>query len=109
MTTKPKTETIRQRRRTAILDAGGRRMIGDATATWRNFETIFTNALFPEPVSEADLNNKNVKEKLIRILSDLLHNVKLATEAGAATDLVEIIQTMPRLPSTRKTQAKKKK
>jgi len=106
MKTQTKTTTIRQRRRTAILDAAARRLTNISSATWRNLETIFTNALFPEPITENDLDNRQVSKKLTEITTTMHKNASRA-EGGTAVDLVEIVQTMPRLPSTRKTKKKK--
>ena len=82
-------------RRTAELDAVAKILMDDPDATWSNFSTLFTFALFGgRPFVE--LTNLEVRQILFDILAQRSRNVDYLPIAGKCTSLSAVMKVNPR-------------
>ena len=101
------TSTVRMRRRNAVLGVAAVIMTGDKKSSWAKLGTIFARTLFPEPVTPADLEPKNIRLKIFQILDQFGNNTR-QVDNSIAKKLAQIEMDMPRQPSIRKSYRKKK-
>jgi len=89
-------------RRMSILHASARRLMNDPAATWNNFMSQFTDAIYPLGVLDADLTEPVVRAALEGILREALLNLERGSQSGPAKDLREIGIAFPRRKRVRK-------
>jgi hypothetical protein len=95
-------------RRIAQLDAIAEILLDRKGATWSNFSTLFTSALFPYPFRE--MTNADVRSIALGILGQLTLNMDYRfPTAGMCTSLSAVMKAHPRLSTARKTPYKRVK
>src|SRR5262245_8779443 len=83
-------------RRNAVLNACATRLMNDKDATWNNFTTLFTNGVYPDTVTDADLTEQKVRQVLKEILVQAFDNLERGKKRGPADNLIQIGIKMPR-------------
>jgi hypothetical protein len=96
------------RRRTRIMDVLAARMFPDGMiegkpATWARMSTLFAQVL-PEVYTAADLDNKVVTQKVLKLLKGMTANAAKFKD-GKAEDLAQVIVDIPRKQRQKKSVA----
>lgn len=99
----PLPSTVRMRRRNGLLNALAEIMAenmattrGKKVKTWVGFSTLFSEAIFPDELTAANLSKREVKSKIVKLLKGFLKNVNAMSEDGTVEALAEVLKATPR-------------